>query len=51
MELDIHCPNCEWVPDNKKHWTCSCGENLNPFKLETSHCPKCDKKWENTKVE
>ena len=40
MELDIHCPNCEWVPDGKKHWNYSCGETLNPFKWETSNCPK-----------
>lgn len=48
MELDIHCPNCEWIPDNKKYWNCSCGETLNPFKLGTSNCPKCEKKWKNT---
>ena len=48
MELDIHCPNCEWFPDGKKHWNCSCGETINPFKLEISNCPKCEEKWKNT---
>ena len=48
MELDIHCPNCGWVPDDKEHWKCSCGETLNPFTLETSSCVKCEKEWKNT---
>ena len=48
MKLDIHCPNCGWIPDGEKHWSCSCGEILDPFQIKSSNCPKCQKKWEKT---
>lgn len=46
--LKIECPKCEWQPDGKAHWRCSCGHAWNTFETRAK-CPACDKQWEATR--
>lgn len=39
-ELQIRCPKCEWEPDGRPHWQCSCGHIWNTFDTQ-GKCPKC----------
>jgi hypothetical protein len=43
----IECPKCEWQPDGKPHWSCSCGHTWNTFDTK-GKCPSCNKQWEVT---
>ncbi len=46
-DIKIECPKCEWMPDGKPHWRCSCGHTWNTFETKAK-CPACGKQWENT---
>jgi len=45
--ITIKCPQCNWQPDGKKHWICSCGHVWNTFST-AGNCPSCKKVWEHT---
>ena len=44
----IECPKCEWQPDGKVYWKCSCGHSWNTFETRAK-CPACDKQWNTTR--
>lgn len=46
-DIIIECPKCEWQPDGKSYWRCSCGCLWNTFETR-GKCPKCNTQWENT---
>lgn len=46
-EVEIMCPKCEWKPDGKAYWACSCGHSWNTFDT-AGRCPKCKKIWKDT---
>jgi hypothetical protein len=46
-DFKIECPKCEWLPDGKAHWRCSCGHVWNTFDTK-GKCPNCNKQWETT---
>jgi hypothetical protein len=46
-KLTIQCPKCEWRPDGKAYWQCSCDHTWDTFKT-AGKCPKCSKQWETT---
>jgi hypothetical protein len=45
--IKVECPKCEWVPDGKPHWRCSCGYKWNTFETQAK-CPGCGKQWDVT---
>lgn len=47
-DLIIQCSSCEWNPDGKKHWACSCEYKWDTFKTK-GKCPKCKTQWEDTR--
>lgn len=46
-EVRIACPKCEWEPDGRPHWSCTCGHIWNTFDTG-GRCPNCKKQWEWT---
>lgn len=46
-ELRIACPKCDWEPDGKPYWSCTCGHIWNTFDT-AGRCPQCRKQWEWT---
>ena len=46
-KIQIRCPLCEWKPDGKAYWVCTCGHFWNTFDT-AGFCPSCNKKWETT---
>lgn len=46
-DFKIECPRCEWEPDGKAYWRCSCGHVWNTFDTKAK-CPACNKQWEDT---
>lgn len=46
-DLTIQCPACEWNPDGKKHWACTCEHRWDTFKTK-GKCPKCQTQWTDT---
>jgi hypothetical protein len=50
MSLDnIHicCPKCNWEPDGKPYWQCTCGTVWDTFSTG-ARCPGCAKVWDHT---
>lgn len=47
MDIEICCPKCEWKPDGRAYWQCSCGCTWNTFET-AGKCPSCSKSWEDT---
>ena len=45
--IKICCPKCNWEPDGKPYWQCSCGTRWNTF-ATGGRCPSCKKIWEQT---
>lgn len=45
--IKIRCPKCEWEPDGKPYWQCSCGNTWDTFSTG-GRCTKCTKVWEDT---
>jgi len=45
--IKICCPKCNWEPDGKPYWQCSCGTSWNTFSTG-GRCPRCKKVWEKT---
>ena len=45
--IKICCPKCNWEPDGKPYWQCSCGTSWNTFSTG-GRCPNCKRVWENT---
>jgi len=47
---DIHicCPKCNWEPDGKPYWKCTCGHEWDTFST-AARCPACGKIWEDTR--
>jgi len=45
--IRIRCPKCNWEPDGKPHWRCSCGHDWDTFSTG-GRCPVCHKVWEET---
>jgi hypothetical protein len=45
--IQICCPKCEWEPDGKPYWNCSCGHQWDTF-TTGGRCPECKKVWEET---
>ena len=43
----IQCSICEWTPDGKGHWTCSCGHKWDTFTTK-GKCPNCGIQWRDT---
>jgi hypothetical protein len=46
--IKVECPKCEWQPDGKIYWKCSCGHSWNTFETRAK-CPACNKQWETTR--
>jgi len=46
-DILIHCPKCNWEPDGKPYWRCTCGTGWNTF-ATNGRCPHCGKVWEHT---
>jgi hypothetical protein len=46
--IRIRCPKCQWEPDGKPYWQCSCGHTWDTFSTG-GRCPVCQKVWEDTK--
>jgi len=46
-DIKIHCPKCNWEPDGKPYWHCSCGHQWDTFSTG-GRCPACKKVWEDT---
>lgn len=46
-DIRIRCPKCEWEPDGKPHWKCSCGNAWDTFST-AGRCPACGKIWMDT---
>ena len=46
--IRIRCPKCNWEPDGKPYWQCSCGHVWDTFSTG-GRCPACQKVWEDTK--
>ncbi len=44
MEEDIKCPKCNWAPNERTRWICSCGHLWNTFKT-AGECPACGRIW------
>ncbi|MEQ8707203.1 MAG: hypothetical protein RIC19_24940 [Phaeodactylibacter sp.] len=45
--VEILCPKCDWKPDGKAWWVCTCGHRWNTFET-AARCPSCKKQWEKT---
>ena len=45
--IRIRCPKCEWEPDGKPYWRCSCGHQWDTF-ATGGRCPRCQAVWEHT---
>lgn len=45
--VKIACPKCQWQPDGRSHWQCSCGHCWNTFETK-GECPKCKIQWQDT---
>jgi hypothetical protein len=45
--LHICCPKCQWEPDGKPYWQCSCSHQFDAF-ASAGSCPSCGKEWEFT---
>ncbi len=45
--VEILCPKCDWKPDGKAWWACTCGHSWNTFET-AARCPACKKQWEHT---
>ena len=45
--IEIRCPKCNWQPDGKPYWHCTCGQSWDTF-ATGARCPKCGKVWEDT---
>ena len=45
--IKICCPVCNWEPDGKPYWQCSCGKVWDTFSTG-GRCPDCKKVWEQT---
>jgi hypothetical protein len=45
--IRIRCPKCNWEPDGKSHWQCTCGHRWDAFSTGGG-CPCCGKQWEYT---
>jgi len=45
--IKIRCPKCEWEPDGKPYWQCSCGTVWDTFSTG-ARCPACHKVWDYT---
>jgi hypothetical protein len=46
-KITVCCPSCNWKPDNKAHWKCTCGTQWNAFE-SLGKCPTCSKQWAYT---
>ena len=46
-ELKIRCPKCNWEPDGKPYWQCTCGNVWDTFSTG-GRCPSCTKVWKET---
>lgn len=44
----IQCSICEWNPDGRAYWQCSCGHFWNTFDTK-GQCPKCKIQWKDTR--
>jgi hypothetical protein len=47
MKIEISCPKCNWEPDGRPYWKCSCGHRWNTFDT-SGKCPVCAKTWADT---
>jgi hypothetical protein len=45
--IEIRCPKCNWEPDGKPYWQCTCGIQWDTFSTG-ARCPGCGKVWEDT---
>ena len=45
--IRILCPKCNWEPDGKPYWRCSCKHRWDTFSTG-GRCPQCKKVWEQT---
>lgn len=45
--IRIACPKCQWQPDGRPRWTCSCGHTWNTFETK-GKCPECGIQWQDT---
>ena len=43
----IACPKCDWRPDERAFWFCSCGHSWHTFSTH-GICPACGKVWSMT---
>jgi len=46
-DIRIRCPKCDWEPDGKPYWQCTCGHVWDTFSTG-GRCPSCAKVWEDT---
>ena len=46
-DIRIRCPKCNWEPDGKPYWKCSCGYRWDTFSTG-ARCPACAKVWRYT---
>lgn len=46
--IRIRCPKCEWEPDGKPYWVCTCEHKWDTFSTG-GRCPACHKVWEDTR--
>lgn len=45
--IKISCPKCNWEPDGKPYWCCTCGTEWDTFST-IGRCPGCKRIWQNT---
>ena len=45
--LKIACPKCQWQPDGRSYWKCTCGHQWNTFETK-GKCPECEVQWQDT---
>ena len=48
IDHEVHCPNCGWQHDQKKHWHCQCHNHWDALKTG-GRCPECLKDHEEIK--
>lgn len=46
-QIKIACPKCDWEPEARDMWQCSCGHIWNTFDTGGC-CPNCKKQWKDT---
>ena len=45
--MRIRCPKCNWEPDGKPYWKCTCNHRWDTFST-AGRCPSCGKQWKET---